>query len=112
MSPVGGTSVLRNEVRRLPRLPETTEELHALASHWPVSSAATAALMRRFVTHWRSGAAADSGEALVAAMRELLHDSGGQLAHPMYYWAPFLVFGNESESATALHNLSFSEGNP
>ncbi|MBC8325493.1 MAG: CHAT domain-containing protein [Verrucomicrobia subdivision 3 bacterium] len=59
-----------------------------LASHWPVSNAATQSLMKNFMAHWQSGV--PRAEALRRAQRELRQNE--DTASP-YFWAAFTLTG-------------------
>lgn len=64
-----------------------------IATHWRVSSAATARLMIAFHRRLsRRAAVADVAECLRAAQLEMLQDAN--LAHP-YYWAGFSMIGRD-----------------
>ncbi|MBT6449556.1 MAG: CHAT domain-containing protein [Verrucomicrobiales bacterium] len=59
-----------------------------LASHWPVSNAATQILMKNFVAHWQSGV--PRAEALRRAQRELRQSEDHSSP---YFWAAFTLTG-------------------
>ncbi len=59
-----------------------------LASHWPVSNAATQALMKNFIAHWQAGM--PRAEALRRAQRELRQSEDHSSP---YFWAAFTLTG-------------------
>jgi CHAT domain-containing protein len=61
-----------------------------LVSLWSVSDHATDQLMRRFYTHWRSGAS--KADALRRAQADVRGAPGSVFHHPRY-WAPFILVG-------------------
>jgi CHAT domain-containing protein/tetratricopeptide (TPR) repeat protein len=75
-----------------------------LASHWPVSSKATAALMTRFFATRAKTPELSAGEALRAS--ETAIASQAATSHP-FYWAPFVIIGDDRrrlESMTSISN--------
>jgi CHAT domain-containing protein len=59
-----------------------------LASHWPVSNAATQALMKNFIAHWQAGM--PRAQALRRAQRELRQSEDHSSP---YFWAAFTLTG-------------------